>query len=92
MVHFLTGTTLVSFFIFFHWLGNTRSTSYTRGWMYLGAVFFFCCGRFVVLLPFKQRHLLKLSNADRADDAAGSALSQPSVFEVVDVLCSLLLV
>lgn len=36
--------------------------------------------------------LLKLSNADRFGGAAGSTLSQPSVFEVVDVRCSLVLV
>lgn len=39
-----------------------------------------------------ERHLLKLSNADRFDGAAGSTLSQPSLFEVVDVWCSLVLV
>lgn len=54
----------------------------------------FGCVVVVVLFVFvlQWRHLLKLSNADRFGGAAGSTLSQPSVFEVVDVRCSLELV
>lgn len=54
-------------------------------------IFFF----FFFFLRFTQkvwRHLLKLSNADRVGGAAGSTLSQPSLFEVVEVRCSLVLV
>lgn len=50
---------------------------------------------FFFFLRFTQkvwRHLLKLSNADRVGGAAGSTLSQPSLFEVVEVRCSLVLV
>lgn len=47
---------------------------------------------FFSFLNDRERHLLNLSNADRFGGAAGSALSQPSLFEVDDVRCSLVLV
>lgn len=56
---------------------------------------FFVSFSFFFFLRFTQkvwRHLLKLSNADRVGGAAGSTLSQPSLFEVVEVRCSLVLV
>lgn len=70
---------------------NCNYYYYIKGFWWSFFVFF----SFFFFLRFTQkvwRHLLKLSNADRVGGAAGSTLSQPSLFEVVEVRCSLVLV